>query len=285
VPYVDHKFGKTYFQVRGSKRARGLPLVCLHGGPGGYSRYMTDLFALSGDRQVFIYDQIGGGRSSEIASPRWTIKTFVDELKHLRAAWGLDQFHLFGGSWGTTLALEYYLRVKRNGVQSLIFQSPMFSTADWEKDARKLIRGLPEKEQKVIRYCHEIDATDSKVYEKAMKVYYAKHVCRNRAKAKRPSVNPNGNKVYAGMWGPSEFKATGTLKNYDQVDSLGRISCPTLFICGEHDEARPETARRYTRKVQEAEFVEIKGASHAILAENPKRLTRTIKTFINRHDN
>ena len=92
MPYVDHKFGKTYFQVRGSKRARGLPLVCLHGGPGGYSRYMTDLFALSGDRQVFIYDQIGGGRSSEIASPRWTIKTFVDELKHLRAAWGLDQF-------------------------------------------------------------------------------------------------------------------------------------------------------------------------------------------------
>ncbi len=286
MPYIEHKFGKTYYQTRGSKRAKGAPLVCLHGGPGGHSKYMTDLFDLSKDRRVFIYDQIGGGRSTATNKSRWTINTFVQELKTLAKAWELDEFHLFGGSWGTTLALEYYLATKGKKVRSLVFQSPLFSTADWENDARKLIRGLPRNQQKVINYCHEIGATDSKVYEEAMKAYYAKHVCRKKQRLKRmfATPNPNGGKVYRYMWGPSEFKSTGTLRSYNKVSALKKISCPALVICGEYDEAQPSTGKRYARMINVGDFVEIKDASHAILAEKPRQLTRTIGTFISQHD-
>ncbi len=286
MPYIEHKFGKTYYQQRGSKRASGLPLVCLHGGPGGHSRYMTGLFELADERQVFIYDQVGGGRSSATEKSRWTVSTFVKELQILIEAWELDEFHLFGASWGTTLALEYYLARKRSKVRSIVFQSPMFSAKDWENDAKRLIRGMSAEDQKVIRYCHEVGATDSKVYQEVLERYYAKHVCRNRAKLKRSftTPNPNGAKVYEYMWGPSEFRAAGTLANYDKVDRLGDVACPTLFITGEHDEAQPTTARRYAKKIPDSGFVEIKDASHAILAERPRQLLANIRQFVRRHD-
>ena len=282
MPTIDHKYGQTYYQRRGRKSAKGIPLVCLHGGPGGHSHFMTDLFELSSERQVYIYDQVGGGRSSATPKKDWRVKTFVDELKILVDAWGLQRFHLLGASWGTTLALECYFSSLNSKIESLVFQSPLFSTADWERDANKLIHRLPSADRKIIQYCHEIGATDSAVYRKTMATYYARHVCRNKARRKLSATvkNPNGNSVYQHMWGASEFHATGTLKKYDRVTDLARISCPTLIICGEHDEAQPATGKRYSKIIPDAQFTSIKGASHAILAERPKQLIKTIGDFI-----
>jgi len=283
MPFVDHKLGQTYFQSRGSKRLKGLPIVCLHGGPGGHSRFMDGMFKLADERRVFIYDQLGGGRSSETDKKRWTVPTFVKELELLVDHWGLERFHLFGGSWGTTLALEYYLaRKNRKRVASLLFQSPMFSAADWQSDANKLIRGMPPEAQKVIRYCQEIGATDATVYQEAMELYYAQHVCRNKARTKKASKikNANGNRIYEHMWGASEFSATGTLKEYDRVDDLVKINCPTLLVCGQYDEARPETAKRYSHRISQASFAKIDNASHAIMAEQPRKMIRVLRKFL-----
>lgn len=285
MPYIEHALGRTFYQKRGRKQSKALPLVCLHGGPGGQSLRMTPLFELADERQVFLYDQIGGGRSSATAKRHWTIPTFVKELKTLVDAWELDEFHLFGASWGTTLALEYILKHPKR-VRSVTFQSPMFSTADWERDANRLIKQLPAHERKVIRYCHEIGATDSKVYAKAMNAYYARHVCRNKAALERmtQSKNPNGNQVYAHMWGPSEFKATGTLRTYDRVASLRKVTQPSLVICGEHDEAQPVTGKRYAQMFRSGEFNCISDASHAILSEKPKALLKTMRDFLGQQD-
>ena len=282
MPFIEHSLGRTYYQSRGSKRTAGLPLVCLHGGPGGHSYFMQDLFKLAVERRVFVYDQIGSGRSSQTPKSRWTVHTFVQELKWLVDAWELDAFHLFGASWGTTLALEYFLSRKRHRVHSMTFQSPMFSATDWQADADLLIRALPAKERKVIQYCHEIGATDANVYQQAMDTYYARHVLRNKAALKRRSGfrNPHGAEVYAHMWGASEFSATGTLKNYDRVKDLGQVDCPTLVICGEHDEARPQTGRRYARRIPDARFEVISNASHAILAERPAALVKSVRQFL-----
>ena len=281
MPYIEHRYGKTYYQFRGRATSRGVPMVCLHGGPGGHSRFMTELFKLSDERQVFLYDQVGGGRSSATSKRHWSIATFVDELTILIDAWKLDRFHLFGASWGTTLALEYLLK-RKTGIHSLIFQSPMFSARDWQEDANHLIRKLPAATRKVIDYCHEIGATDSKVYQEAMELYYARHVCRNKSRAKRSREikNPNGNRIYQYMWGASEFSATGTLKDYDRTDQLSHIRHPTLFVCGHHDEARPSTARRYARAMPNARLAVIPDASHAILSERPARLVRELRHFL-----
>ena len=92
MAFVKHRFGKTFFEKRGRKRATRAPLIFLHGGPGGHSRFLRDLFFLSDERQVFIYDQIGGGRSTPLSKKFWNIQTFVNELDALVKAWELEQF-------------------------------------------------------------------------------------------------------------------------------------------------------------------------------------------------
>ena len=280
MAFVKHKLGRTYYLSRGRKDQ--IPLIALHGGPGGTCEKLKPLLELSKIRKVYIYDQLGGGKSSRTDQKKWNIKTFVEELDLLIKAWGIKEFDLFGASWGTTLALEYYLRKRGKGVRSLIFQSPMFSAKDWEKDGQLLIDRLPAQPRKVINYCHEIGATDSKVYSEAMFEFYLRHVLRDKKKLRQVMSEPGflNLELYEYMWGPSEFKPTGTLKNYDRTYELFRIKVPTLFICGQYDEARPATARRYTKSVPGARFKEIKGCSHAISIENKIALLREIKNFL-----
>ena len=280
MAFIKHKFGKTYYTKKGS--GPKAPIIWLHGGPGGTHKPDSKLFDLAKDRKVYAYTQIGSGKSSKIDKKLYKISTFVEELDLLIKAWGLKEFHLMGGSWGTTLALEYYLAKKGRGVKSIVFQSPMFSAKDWEDDGKRLIKGLPKETQKVINLCHEIGATDSKVYSKAVMAYYLKHVLRNKKKllsSDKPK-NPNGEDIYMTMWGPSEFKPTGTLKTYNKVAKLKTIRVPTLIICGEHDEATPTTGIKYANMIKGCSFSEIKGASHSIWNEKPMQLAKTISEFI-----
>ena len=165
---------------------------------------------------------------------------------------------------------------------SLIFQSPLFNAMEWRKDGRRLIRGLPKATQKIINSCHEIGATDSRVYKEAMFQYYLKHVLRNKSKLKKKmsSDDPHGRAIYAHMWGVSEFEPTGTLKNFDRVADLSKIQVPSLIVCGEYDEATPKTSLRYANRIEDCSFEVIQGASHSIWSEQPARIRRVINAFL-----
>ncbi|MFT7686414.1 MAG: proline iminopeptidase [Candidatus Azotimanducaceae bacterium] len=280
MAFVEHRFGKTYFTKKGPSGK--IPIVWLHGGPGGMHKADAEVFQLSENRPVYCYTQVGSGRSSPTEKNRWNIETFVAELGILIKAWGLKEFHLMGGSWGTTLALEYYLRQSGRGVRSLVFQSPLFNARDWMLDGESLIKDMPKRTQKIINTCHEIAATDAKVYQDAMYEYYLKHVLRDpkKLKAMFSRLNPNGKLIYQHMWGPSEFKATGTLKSYTRSKDLSKIKVPTMIICGEHDEARPATGVKYANRISGCAFAAVKGASHSIWSEKPKKMKTLINDFL-----
>lgn len=179
MPYIEQEIGKTFYISKGRGTKDNLPIIGLHGGPGGTHLSQFSLTWLGDERRVVLYDQIGSGLSSSIEKKDMKIETFVNNLEALISHLRIERFHLLGSSWGTTLALEYYLRRKGRGVASLTFQSPMFSTKIWEQDANRLIKKMPNETQKVINYCQEIGATDSKVYKEAVKKYYAKRVALN----------------------------------------------------------------------------------------------------------
>ena len=284
MPYVEHPLGLTWYTKRGS-RAKNIPVVVLHGGPGSGHAGMKSYLALAQSRQVYLYDQLGCGRSGVTDKAKWTVTTFVDELALLLKAWDIDRFHLLGTSWGGTLALEYYLRSRDPRLLSLTLQSPMVSSPDWQRDSNRLVRALPEKTRKVIRYCHEIGATDSQVYRDAMFEFYSRHVLRNKKELRKKSPrSENGQNIYNYMWGPSEFQVTGTLKNFDRTKDLAKVGVPTLFVCGEYDESTPQTLRKYQAKVKGARLEVIKNASHAIGKEKPAELNRIVSRFLHQHD-
>ena len=87
---------------------RAKPAVVLHGGPGAaLSPNLRRLFDPS-RYQVLLFDQRGCGRSTPNASLEAnTTWHLVDDIERLRSLAGVDRWSVFGGSWGSTLALAY----------------------------------------------------------------------------------------------------------------------------------------------------------------------------------
>src|ERR1700754_330251 len=106
--FIEVPGGQVWVNVVGS--GGGVPLILLHGGPGGGHDYLEPLAALADDRPVIFYDQLGCGKSDRPDDPAlWTMDRFVDELSAVRQALGLGRVHLYGHSWGGWLAIEYLL--------------------------------------------------------------------------------------------------------------------------------------------------------------------------------
>lgn len=86
----------------------GLPVVVLHGGPGGGCSPMMRRFFDPKVYRVILFDQRGCGRSRPHASVRNnTTWHLVDDIEHLRELFQIEKWAVFGGSWGATLSLIY----------------------------------------------------------------------------------------------------------------------------------------------------------------------------------
>jgi len=86
----------------------GIPVVFLHGGPGGGLIPMYRQFFDPAAYQVVLFDQRGSGRSTPHAELREnTTWDLIDDIEKLREKFGIDKWFVFGGSWGSTLSLAY----------------------------------------------------------------------------------------------------------------------------------------------------------------------------------
>jgi proline iminopeptidase len=86
----------------------GIPLLFIHGGPGGRSLPHHRRFYDPSRFRIVLYDQRGAGRSTPAAElADNTTGHLVGDIERLRAHLGIDRWLLFGGSWGSTLALVY----------------------------------------------------------------------------------------------------------------------------------------------------------------------------------
>ena len=88
----------------------GVPLLFLHGGPGGGSLPHHRRFYDPAHWRIVLYDQRGAGRSTPVADlTDNTTAHLVADIERLRTHLGVERWLLFGGSWGSTLALVYAL--------------------------------------------------------------------------------------------------------------------------------------------------------------------------------
>ena len=91
-----------------SGRADGIPVVFLHGGPGAGSTPRHRRFFDPGAYRIIVYDQRGAGRSRPLGELRDnTTPHLVADLETLRRHLGVERWIVFGGSWGSTLAIAY----------------------------------------------------------------------------------------------------------------------------------------------------------------------------------
>jgi proline iminopeptidase len=87
---------------------RGQPVLFLHGGPGAGAGAVHRRFFDPQHWRVIIFDQRGAGRSRPLGELRDnTTQHLVRDIEVLRQFLGIEDWLLFGGSWGSTLALAY----------------------------------------------------------------------------------------------------------------------------------------------------------------------------------
>ena len=97
---------EVYFEECGA--AGGKPCVILHGGPGGAINPTMRRFFDPKRWRMTLFDQRGCGRSRPHASlERNTTWTLIEDIERLRVRAGIERWTVFGGSWGSTLALAY----------------------------------------------------------------------------------------------------------------------------------------------------------------------------------
>ncbi|UYZ24104.1 proline iminopeptidase-family hydrolase [Mesobacillus jeotgali] len=283
--FVNVTGGRVWYEIY-NKDAEGTPVVILHGGPGSSTYSLKGLKKLGKDRPVVMYDQLGCGKSDRPDDlSLWKIDRFVDELGQVREALELDEVHILGHSWGTTLAAAYVL-TKPTGVKSVIFSGPCLSAPMWEEDQKRNIAKLPADVQETILRCEESGETDSEEFKAAIKEFNKEFVFRGEPdlewlKAGAGMKNPV---VYETMWGPSEFTVKGNLKTFDCTPQLGEIECSTLYTCGHFDEATPESTGYYAKLTPGAEFHVFEKSAHMPYMEEPEEYLQVMGDFLKKVD-
>lgn len=86
----------------------GIPVLFLHGGPGAGLSPQHRRFFDPQRYRVILFDQRGAGKSTPLGEWRNnTTQLLIADIEKLRAQFGIDQWLVFGGSWGSTLGLAY----------------------------------------------------------------------------------------------------------------------------------------------------------------------------------
>jgi proline iminopeptidase len=97
---------RMYYEECGN--LRGVPVVFLHGGPGAGSSAVHRQFFDPAFYRIVVYDQRGAGRSTPLGCLQSnSTPKLVEDLERLRKHLGIERWMVFGGSWGSTLAIAY----------------------------------------------------------------------------------------------------------------------------------------------------------------------------------
>ena len=262
-----------------------ITLFTLHGGPGCTHEYFEcfEDFLPQAGIQFIYYDQLGSAYSDQPDDPSlWTVERFREEVEQVRAALGLEQFYLFGHSWGGMLGIEYALKYQPY-LKGLIISNMTASIPSYVASITGLRQQLPAE---VIRTLEKYEATGeyhAPEYEEVMlKQIYSKHLCRLD-----PWPEPLTRmfrhlsaQVYNTMQGPNEFVITGNFKNWDRWSDLPQITVPTLLSVGRFDTMSVSDIERMGELIPNARVAICEQGSHCSMYDDQTTYFRDLIRFI-----
>ena len=110
-PYQTHRIAVTAphkLHVEESGNPEGIPVLFVHGGPGGGTREADRCFFDPDKYRIILFDQRGAGQSTPHAELESNnTSALVEDIETIRKALKVDRWVVFGGSWGSTLGLVY----------------------------------------------------------------------------------------------------------------------------------------------------------------------------------
>src|SRR6478672_7781925 len=174
---VDGKY-KVWTKKVGAGKIK---VLTLHGGPGVTHEYFEcfEDFLPQAGVEFYYYDQLGSFYSDQPNDPSlWTIDRFREEVEQVRAALGLENFYLYGQSWGSMLAIEYALKYQRH-LKGLVLSSMTASIPSYMAYTAKLRAALPRDAVATLEKYEATNSYDAPEYQHLiMEVLYKRHICR-----------------------------------------------------------------------------------------------------------
>ena len=273
------------YQVYTRKVGHGpIVLLLLHGGPGCTHEYF-EVFEqhLSPDEYTFYYyDQLGSHFSDQPSDASlWNVERFREEVEQVRAAVGLEQFYLFGQSWGGLLGLEYALEHPQH-LKGLIVSNMTASIASYTEYLGELRAQLPPEDVALMKRCEAAGDYANLEYQERLTALYNRHICRVV-----PWPEPVQRMfahlaipVYHTMQGDNEFVVTGNFKDWDRWADLHRVSVPTLLSVGRFDSMNPADIEEMGRRIPKSRVSICENGSHLSLWDDAQTYFAALKTFL-----
>jgi proline iminopeptidase len=263
----------------------GPPLLLVHGGPGighYYLRQGMDGLADAGF-EVNYYDQRGSGGTPLGDPDRVTFAGGIEDLDRLRGELGLEELNLVGHSFGAVLALLYAAQHPER-VRCLVLcnTAPPFVPAlqsAFRSSMAKRRRAEDEVEKKRIEESDAFRRRDPAALERYIKLRYAAFF-RDRENMEWATFGFNQNTA-SNVVEASE-RTFRDFRDYDPVESLAKVRCPTLVVHGEHDPVPQEFARMIADGIEGAEYAFIEGSSHFAYLEDPALFLGAVLPFLRR---
>ncbi len=277
---------------------RPTPVVFLHGGPGiadlaGDAAYFGQL---TGDGyDVWVYDQVGTGRSNRLADPRgYTIARGVADLEAIRRRIGADRLVLIGHSYGAQVAASY-LAAHPGHVARVVFSSPGPLAPALDDGSTTGVRRRLGTGQQLGLYrlllrprmllawtllqvnpvaAHafagdpEMDARNDRVYNHSR----AGTHCRGLP----PGPELHGLGFYA-----FQFPQSAAARPWaDPRPALARLPTPALVLKGSCDYLSWATATDYRQALPQARLVYLRRAGHNAYQDRPALFLAVVRAFL-----
>ncbi|MDD3288040.1 MAG: prolyl aminopeptidase [Alphaproteobacteria bacterium] len=262
----------------------GVPVVFVHGGPGGGSSPTHRRFFDPSSWRIILFDQRGSGRSKPFQETLNNTTNFlISDLEKLRKHLKIERWHIFGGSWGSTLALayaekhpDYCLGLMLRGV--FLFRKKemdwffrgignVFPEA-WTKFAEFI---HPDERHDLLKAYHRIFSGKDEVHKKeAIRTWLTYEIsCSTMYPGDGPDFTFLNIRERAAI---PVFEAHymingGFLKENQLLDNIDRVRhIPGVIVQGRYDMICPiVTANELHKSWPEAEYVIVPDAGHTSL--------------------
>ena len=250
---------ELYYEESGNRK--GKPVVFLHGGPGGGTAPKMRRFFDPKKYRIALFDQRGCGKSTPHASLETnTTWDLVADIERLRVRLGVERWQVFGGSWGSTLALAY-AETHPERVTELVLRG-IFMLRRWELDwfyqdaggAAALFPDLWEEYLKPIppaergdmmaAYYRRLTSTDPPTLIGAARAWSIWEGATSNLRFKPDVIAQFGDPTYAAAFARIEchyFVNRGFMRSDAQLlEDVGRIrAIPGVIVQGRYDVVCP----------------------------------------------
>ncbi|HJW42852.1 MAG TPA: alpha/beta fold hydrolase [Geothrix sp.] len=282
---------KHWVRIAGSRRG-GIPVVLVHGGPGGNHESFERTAGPRLERvsTLVYYEQRGCGRSESPQDDNdYSIPILVEDLEQLRAGLGLERMILFGYSFGGELALEYAL-AHPDRVAALLLENPSVGVANNPRMDQVQLEGFLEVAKGDLRQkIQDILATDRTATEKLDRVWASM----DAATVDRFLFhNPTAAVLNRTLWRESKWTNSGkmlrALKRHPRdgaalIERVRGLKTPALLLIGAHDRnTGMKLQRELAGQLSSTQMVVFQDSAHFPDVEEPELFAASVRQFLER---